>query len=297
MIVITLTDTPPKVRGDLSKWLLEVNTGVYVGNVSARVREELWNRVCSNLRNGRATMVYNAQGEQKMDFRVHNSAWDPVDYEGLKLMRHPDTGRKQGEDPLTKQGFSKAAQRRIAEKRTNGLKRKENHESYIVIDLETTGLSCETDHIIEAAALRVVNKEVTEEFCKLIKIEEPLPESIVKLTGITDQMLADYGEPLDAVLEQYIDFIRSDVIVSHNASFDLGFIQAESRRLDIAMQRDFKVIDTLQIARKKVRGLSNYKLDTLGEYFNLDVSGAHRALKDCHLTYAVLEKLNEMAET
>ena len=49
MIVITLTDCPPKLRGDLSKWLCEINTGVYVGNLSGRVRDELWERVCSNL--------------------------------------------------------------------------------------------------------------------------------------------------------------------------------------------------------------------------------------------------------
>ena len=58
MIVITLSDCPPKVRGDLSKWLIEINTGVYVGQVSARVREELWKRICENLHTGRATMVF-----------------------------------------------------------------------------------------------------------------------------------------------------------------------------------------------------------------------------------------------
>ena len=57
MVVITLSDCPPKVRGDLSKWLIEINTGVYVGQVSMRVREELWKRICENLHTGRATMV------------------------------------------------------------------------------------------------------------------------------------------------------------------------------------------------------------------------------------------------
>ena len=62
MIVITLSDCPPKVRGDLSKWLIEINTGVYVGQVSARVREELWKRICENLHAGRATMVFHTGG-------------------------------------------------------------------------------------------------------------------------------------------------------------------------------------------------------------------------------------------
>ena len=68
-----MNDCPPSLRGDLSKWLCEINTGVYVGQVSSRVREALWNRVCQNLRHGRATMVYTTNTEQKMAFRVHNT--------------------------------------------------------------------------------------------------------------------------------------------------------------------------------------------------------------------------------
>ena len=62
MIIVVLTDCPPKLRGDLSKWLFEINTGVYVGNVSARVREALWIRICETVQQGQATMVYPAPG-------------------------------------------------------------------------------------------------------------------------------------------------------------------------------------------------------------------------------------------
>lgn len=89
MIVIMLSDCPPKVRGDISKWLCEINTGVFVGNVSSRVREEVWQRICENIKSGQATMVFSAPGEQKMDFRVHNTTWEPVDLDGIKLMRRP----------------------------------------------------------------------------------------------------------------------------------------------------------------------------------------------------------------
>ena len=84
-----MTDCPPRLRGDLSKWLCEINTGVYVGQLSSRVRDALWDRVCKNLQTGRATMVYTTNGEQKMDFRVHNTSWTPVDFDGIKLMRRP----------------------------------------------------------------------------------------------------------------------------------------------------------------------------------------------------------------
>lgn len=92
MIVLSLSNCPPKLRGDLSKWLVEINAGVYVGRVSARVRDELWQRVCENLRDGRATMVFRANTEQGMDFRVHNTTWIPVDYDAFP--------RVSGGDPI-----------------------------------------------------------------------------------------------------------------------------------------------------------------------------------------------------
>ena len=95
MIVITLTDCPPKVRGDLSKWLLEISTGVYVGNLSARVRDELWGRICEHVKDGRATMVYSSNGEQKLDFAIHNTSWLPVDYDGIKLVRKPGIKKRE----------------------------------------------------------------------------------------------------------------------------------------------------------------------------------------------------------
>lgn len=89
MIVVTVTNCPPSLRGDLTKWLFEINTGVYVGRVSARVREELWKRICNHVKDGQATMVFNAANEQGMDFYTWHSAWEPVDLDGIKLMLHP----------------------------------------------------------------------------------------------------------------------------------------------------------------------------------------------------------------
>lgn len=74
MVVITMTKCPPRLRGDLSKWLSEINVGVYVGHVNAKVRDGLWRRVCENIKEGQATMVYTASNEQHMSFRVHNTS-------------------------------------------------------------------------------------------------------------------------------------------------------------------------------------------------------------------------------
>ena len=146
-----MTNCPPKLRGDLSKWLCEVNTGVYVGNVSSRVRDALWERVCQNLKNGQATLVFTAAGEQRMDFRTHNTTWETVDFDGIKLMRRPLPQTQQSQIDL-KPGFSKAAQQQMARKAG---RTRPGTGDYTVIDLETTGLKAASDSIIEYGALRV----------------------------------------------------------------------------------------------------------------------------------------------
>ena len=92
MIVITLTNCPDTLRGDLTKWLMKITAGVFVGHVSARIRERLWERVRSHARGGRATMVFSAANEQRLAFRITNSEWTPVDFDGIELMLRPAGG-------------------------------------------------------------------------------------------------------------------------------------------------------------------------------------------------------------
>ena len=149
-----MTNCPPRLRGDLSKWLCEINTGVYVGNVSSRVRDAVWDRVCQNLKNGQATLVYTAAGEQRMEFRTHNTSWEAVDFDGIKLMRRP-LPQTQTEAMDLKPGFSKAAKYQMAQKMAQRTARKPGKNDYTVIDLETTGLHAATDSIVEYGAVRL----------------------------------------------------------------------------------------------------------------------------------------------
>lgn len=89
MVVIVLTACPSGLRGDLTRWLLEVSPGVFVGEVSARVRDRLWERTLALIRSGRATMVYSANNEQHLSFRVYQPDWQPLDCEGVELIRKP----------------------------------------------------------------------------------------------------------------------------------------------------------------------------------------------------------------
>lgn len=89
MTVIVLTACPVGLRGDLTRWLLEIAPGVFVGHVSARVRERIWTRVKALAKSGRAIMVYSAANEQHMAFEVHQPDWRAVDCEGLELISRP----------------------------------------------------------------------------------------------------------------------------------------------------------------------------------------------------------------
>lgn len=292
MTILVLTDCPPRLRGDLSKWLMEINTGVYVGNLNPRVRDALWERVCENTKNGRATMVYRANNEQQMNFCVHNTTWKPVDYDGLTLMRRPlpRTCENGGRPlPILKEGFSNAAHQQRARQMS---RRKPAVQTYAVIDVETNGLSPFDADIIEIAALYVENNVPVREFSQLIRVGQPLQPEIVRLTGITDADLQEKGQPLERVLTNLRAFIGDAVLVSHNASFDQKFLIAACNRVKQPVFHN-RFIDTLALARRKIMDAPNYKLATLATHMGIHVEHPHRALADCHMAHGLFVKLNE----
>ena len=283
-----MTNCPPRLRGDLSKWLCEINTGVYVGNVSSRVRDALWDRVCQNLKNGQATLVFTTAGEQRMDFRTHNTTWEAVDFDGIKLMRRPLPQAEQNQIDL-KPGFSKAAQQQYA--RRAGKPRTPKKETYTVIDLETTGLQAASDAIIEYGALRVRDGVPAEELSLLVRCGTPLPAVITELTGLRDEDLQQ-GMEERAALEQFLAFIGNDPLVGHNISFDMEFHRAACRRQGLPAPASH-CTDLMQLARRRLSRVPNYKLLTLAQHFQLADKVEHRALPDCRLVQQVYCKLNE----
>ena len=118
MIVVSLSDCPASLRGELTKWLLEITPGVFVGRVGARIRDNLWDRICDAIKVGRATMVYSARNEQHMDFKVHNAEWEPIDFDGIKLMLRPSPSRVKNLGGL-RLGYSNASKYLAAKNRRN----------------------------------------------------------------------------------------------------------------------------------------------------------------------------------
>ncbi len=108
MVVIVLSNCPQKLRGDLTRWLFEIDTNVFVGNMNARVRDAVWDRICTNIKNGRASMAYSSNNEKKLEFRIHNTDWEQIDFDGIKLVhRRMDTNddfNKLRKSPASKAG-------------------------------------------------------------------------------------------------------------------------------------------------------------------------------------------------
>jgi DNA polymerase III epsilon subunit family exonuclease len=169
--------------------------------------------------------------------------------------------------------------------------------TFIVLDLETTGASPANGcAITEIGAIAVRGGEILEEFSTFVNPQVPLPEYIINLTGITDEMLV--GAPLiDQAFPDFIDFINrhKDVhLVAHNAPFDLGFLKAAAAALSHDGPK-YEGIDTVKLARRVIdrSEILNYKLGTLSQFFDTKALPNHRALDDVKTTVEVLHRLIE----
>ena len=276
-------------RGDLSKWLLEINTGVYVGNVNARVRELIWKRVCENIKNGQATLVFPANNEQHMDFYVHNTNWQPIDLDGIKLMKHPKNIYEQGE--MLKSGFSNAAKRRMGLKK-NARRVEKADNDFVIIDIETTGLSVENDEILEIGAIRIVNGKTVEEYERLIAVKTEIAQNISELTGITQEQVKENGKPINEALPSFMDFVKGSEVAGYNVNFDHDFLLAECSRQGIDITK-IKFTDVMTIVKSKLKGMRSYNLESVAKRLGITTKQQHRALSDCYLLYQVYCKLNE----
>ncbi len=167
------------------------------------------------------------------------------------------------------------------------------HGEYVVFDLETTGLSYENDAITEIGAAIYCDGKMEQKFQTFVDPERKLPQKIVELTGITDAMLK--GAPkLSEAIPAFLEFCGDRPLAAHNADFDVSFVKAACRRLDIPYAPTY--LDTLVIAQGLLPGLNKYKLNIIADALSLPDFNHHRAVDDAMTVGYMLERFFRMME-
>ncbi|MCK9479173.1 MAG: PolC-type DNA polymerase III [Firmicutes bacterium] len=163
----------------------------------------------------------------------------------------------------------------------------------VVFDVETTGFNPESENIIEIGAVKIKDGKIVDNFSAFINPQKPIPQKIVKLTGITDELVRD-AETIDVVLPRFLEFCKDSLLVAHNAGFDISFIKANAKRLDIPFSPAY--VDTVEMARGALPDLSSHKLNVVADALGVSLEGHHRAVNDANATALIYLKLVEMCK-
>ncbi|EGX77753.1 DNA polymerase III, alpha subunit, Gram-positive type [Dorea formicigenerans 4_6_53AFAA] len=165
--------------------------------------------------------------------------------------------------------------------------------TYVVFDLETTGFSSAKDKIIEIGAVKVENGEITDKYSTFVNPKIPIPFRITQLTSITDEMVMESPE-IETILPQFLKFVGDAVLVAHNASFDVSFIEENCRQQGI--EPNFTSVDTVGLARVLLPTLSKFKLNVVAKALNISQEHHHRAVDDARVTAEIYVKFIQMLE-
>lgn len=165
--------------------------------------------------------------------------------------------------------------------------------TFVVVDVETTGLRAEWDRVIEIAAVKVQGSRVVDRYEALIDLGRAIPGRITRLTGISTAMV--FGKPpVEAIMPSFLDFLGDGVLVAHNLAFDQRFLAAELQRCGLPCVGTSGVC-TLRLARRLLPALPSRGLGALARHFGVAHTARHRALGDAEATAAVFLRLLDRA--
>lgn len=291
LTVITLKNVPVSLRGDLTKWMQEIATGIYVGNFNTKIRQQLWQRVVENVGDGEATITYQCRNEIGYAFDTVNAQRRVENFDGIPLVMLPN--KERAEENNYNSGYSTVARYRKARKFSRNL-HKSDVKPYVVLDIETDGLDGNKNSIIEIGAIKISGNEV-EEFSYLIAYDGDLSIDITKLTGITKQEIIENGVPLEEALEKLLIFIMGCDLVGYNFDFDLRFLNNNLQKLGLKPIAN-QSYDLLKFVKSEKLFLSNYKLQTVLQVYEINHTVPHRALEDAKLIYELSTKVNKFVK-
>ncbi len=161
--------------------------------------------------------------------------------------------------------------------------------------LKRPGLSAVYDTIIELAAVKITGGEIVDRFESFANPHHQLSATTINLTGITDEMVQNAPEVED-VLKRFCDWTGDAILVAHNASFDMGFLNVGYKKIGYEKAKN-PVIDTLELGRFLYPELKNHRLNTLAKKFDIELTQHHRAIYDAEATgYLLLKMLKDALE-
>ncbi len=168
-------------------------------------------------------------------------------------------------------------------------------DEFIVFDLETTGLSAATCKITEIGAVKIRGGEVLERYNTFVNPGCPIPEEVVKLTSITDEMVAD-ARTIEEVLPEFMAFVGDRLMIAHNADFDTGFIRVAAKQQGIPFENAY--LDTVALSRYLNPELKSHRLNKLAEHYALGDFHHHRACDDAEMLamifFAMVEQMQKL---
>ncbi len=160
--------------------------------------------------------------------------------------------------------------------------------SIVAVDIETTGLNPDRNEIIEIAAVRFNGRRVEAEWESLIRPRRAIPSEITRLTGISNNMVAN-APMLSEVIQEFADFVGDDPVLGHNVQFDLGFLRQKGVLLDNY------ALDTYALAAVLLPTAGRYNLGALGQLLGIPFPATHRAMDDARVTHAIYHNLYQLA--
>ncbi len=164
-------------------------------------------------------------------------------------------------------------------------------KTYVVFDIETTGLKPESCRITEIGAIKIENGQITDKFSQLINPGVAIPYNITELTGISDDMVSDKPD-ISEVLPKFLDFCSGATVVAHNAGFDCGFIRYNAAALGLGFHNH--ILDTLRMDREQFPNEKKHSLDVMCSRLGVSLENHHRAVDDATATAEAFLKLSDM---
>lgn len=151
-------------------------------------------------------------------------------------------------------------------------------DTYVVFDIETTGLSPVNDSIIEIGAVKISGRKVVDRYSSFVNPEIPIPYNIERLTGINDSMVVN-ARTIEPVLNEFLDFCEGAVLVAHNADFDVSFIREKAKTV-LNRTVEYTVVDTVALSRALLPALGKFTLDHIAKALSVTLNNHHRAVDD-----------------